>query len=92
MTIGVNKSKIIIALFFIVTVVGFISSTFNLIDFVLFNNWFYLSSSLIFIWLYLNPKIIQTNIQSKTPPLVQTKAWYLVPVAIAVFVLGFVFA
>jgi hypothetical protein len=90
MSSSVKKSRIIISIFFIVSVIAFIITTLNLIYLSPFNNWFYLSSSLFFAWLYLNPEIGKSKIGSM-PTISATKAWYLVPVSGAISVLGAIF-
>ena len=90
MSSGVKKSKIIISVFLIVSVIAFLITTLNLIDLSPFNNWFYLSSSLFFSWIYLNPEIGESKLGSM-PAISATKAFYLVPVSGAVSVLGSIF-
>ena len=80
MSIGVNNYKKIISAFLIMSVIAFFGSTFNLINLTPFNHWFYSSSSLLFLWLYLNPEIGQSNIKN-IPSITQTKAWYLLPIS-----------
>jgi len=90
MTNGVKKPRLIISVFLFVSVMAFIATSLNLMDLSPFNSWFYLSSSLIFSWLYLNPEIGKSKISS-LPAIYSTKAWFLVPASGIVSVLGAVF-
>jgi len=91
MNIGVKKSQIILAMFSAVSVIFFIISTLQLVNFSPFNNCFYLSSSIFFAWLYLNPAIAQSKKLNNMPVLLNTKAWYLVPVSFLIGTLGYIF-
>ncbi len=57
-----------------------------------FNAYFYLGSTLFFLWLWLNPGIAKLSVHTQYPRIRSTRAWLLAPLGIAVMLCGSIWA